>query len=126
MDASESVNVENAKRSFSDGLGQREFGAHHRPSYRLGDERDDGMAVGGEDGSAKAAARSHVIPPKPNQKVAIRSNRRIYREHNRFESMIGHHKISRAIATRYNRLARSYLDTLHIAAIRNCLRPATL
>ena len=52
----------------------------------------------------------------------------MYRERNRIERMIGHLKINRAIATRYNKLARSFLDALHIdiAAIRRCLRYATL
>jgi transposase len=47
-------------------------------------------------------------------------------ERNRIERMIGHLKINRAIATRYDKLARSFLDALHIAAIRRCLRYATL
>ncbi|HVM80019.1 MAG TPA: IS5/IS1182 family transposase, partial [Stellaceae bacterium] len=42
------------------------------------------------------------------------------------ERMIGHLKINRAIATRYDKLARSFLDALHIATIRRCLRLATL
>jgi len=49
------------------------------------------------------------------------------RERDRIERMIGHLKINRAIAaTRYDKLARSFLDALHIAAIRRCLRYATL
>jgi transposase len=59
-------------------------------------------------------------------KAKIRWNRRMYRERNRIERMIGHLKINRAIATRYDKLARSFLDALHIAAIRRCLRYATL
>jgi transposase len=66
------------------------------------------------------------IPPKSNRKAKIRWNRRMYRERNRIERMIGHLKINRAIATRYDKLARSFLDALHIAAIRRCLRYATL
>ena len=50
----------------------------------------------------------------------------MYRERNRIEHMIGHLKINRAIATRYDKLARSFLDALHIAAIRRRLRYATL
>jgi hypothetical protein len=50
----------------------------------------------------------------------------MYRERNRIERMIGHLMINRAIATRYDRLARSFLAALHIAAIRRCLRYATL
>ncbi len=38
------------------------------------------------------------------------------------ERMIGHLKVNRAIATRCDKLARSFLDALHIAAIRRCLR----
>ena len=50
----------------------------------------------------------------------------MYRERNRIERMIGHLKINRAIATRYDKLARSFLDALHIAAIGRCLRYTTL
>ena len=50
----------------------------------------------------------------------------MYRERNRIERMIGHLKINRAIATRYDKLVRSFLDALHIAPIRRCLRYATL
>jgi transposase len=50
----------------------------------------------------------------------------MYRERNRIERMIGHLMINRAIATRYDKLARSFLDALHIAASRGCLRYATL
>jgi Transposase DDE domain len=45
----------------------------------------------------------------------------MYRERNRIERMIGHLKINSAIATRYDKLARSFLDALHIAAIRRRL-----
>jgi transposase len=67
-----------------------------------------------------------VIPPRSNRKAPIRWNRRIYKERNRIERMIGHLKISRAVATRYDKLASSFLDTLHIATIRRCLRQACL
>jgi transposase len=63
----------------------------------------------------EAGIRS-CIPPKSNRKAKIRWNRRMYRERNRIERMIGHLKINRAIATRYDKLARSFLDALHIAA----------
>jgi len=42
------------------------------------------------------------------------------------ERMIGHLKFNRAIATRYDKLASSFLDALHIATIRRCLRAAYL
>ena len=69
----------------------------------------------------EAGIRS-CIPPKSK----IRWNRRMYRERNRIERMIGHLKINLAIATRYDKLARSFLDALHIAAIRRCLSYGTL
>jgi transposase len=50
----------------------------------------------------------------------------MYRERNRIERMIGHLKINRAIATRYDKLASSFLDALHIAAILRHVRYATL
>jgi transposase len=73
----------------------------------------------------EAGTRS-CIPPKSSRKGKNRWHRRMYRERNRIERMIGHLKINRAIATRYDKLARSFLDALHIAAIRRCLRYATL
>jgi hypothetical protein len=73
----------------------------------------------------EAGIRS-CIPPKSDRKAKIRWNRRMYRERNRTERMIGHPKINRAIATPYDKLACSLLDALHIAAIGRCLRYATL
>jgi len=94
-----------------------------RPAYLLADKGYDTDAVRAK---LEADGIRHVIPPKSNRKAVIRWNRRIYRERNHIERMIGHLKISRAVATRYDKLARSFLDTLHIAAIRKCLRPANL
>ncbi len=51
---------------------------------------------------------------------------RLGQRHHRIERMIGHLKVNRAVATRYDKLARSFLDVLHIATIRRCLRLATL
>lgn len=67
-----------------------------------------------------------VIPPRSHRTYTVRWNRRIYRERNCIERMIGHLKVNRAIATRYDKLARSFLDALHLATIRQCLRLATL
>jgi len=97
--------------------------AEARPGYLLADKGYDTDAI-------RSRLRDHgirqVIPPKSNRKARIRWNKRLYRERNRIERMIGHLKINRAIATRYDKLARSFLDALHIAAIRKCLRFATL
>jgi transposase len=94
-----------------------------KPRYLLADKGYDTDAIRAK---LKADGIRHVIPPKSNRKASIRWNKRIYRERNRIERMIGHLKVSRAVATRYDKLARSFLDTLHIAAIRKCLRSATL
>lgn len=94
-----------------------------RPAHLLADK-------GYDTDSIRAALHQRgiraVIPPRSHRTCAIRWNRRIYRERNRIERMIGHLKINRAIATRYDKLARSFLDALHIATIRRCLRLATL
>lgn len=74
----------------------------------------------------KADGVRATIPSKSNRIKAIRWNKALYRERNRIERMIGHLKVNRAVATRYDKLARSFLDALHIAAIRKCLRTATL
>jgi transposase len=97
--------------------------AQTRPTYLLADKGYDTDAI-------RAALRErHIraaIPPRSHRKKPIRWNRRVYRERNRIERMIGHLKVNRAIATRYDKLARSFLDALHLATIRRCLRLATL
>ena len=67
-----------------------------------------------------------MIPPRSNRKRPIRWNKRVYRQRNHIERLIGHLKINRAIATRYDKLARSFLDMVHLAALRRLLRHATL
>jgi transposase len=63
-----------------------------------------------------------VIPPRSNRKAPIRWRKRLYRERNRIERMIGHLKINRAIATRYDKLAESFLGMLHLASIKHWLK----
>jgi transposase len=59
-----------------------------------------------------------VIPPKSNRTATIRYSKRLYRERNCIERVLGHLKINRAIATRYDQLAESFLGMLFIAAAR--------
>ncbi len=94
-----------------------------KPRYLLADKGYDTNAI--RDRLKEDGVRA-TIPSKSNRVKAIRWNKAIYRERNRIERMIGHLKINRAVATRYDKLARSFLDALHIAAIRKCLRTATL
>jgi len=93
------------------------------PRHLLGDKAYDTNPI--RDDLAERSIRP-VIPPRSTRTLQIRWNRRIYKERNRIERMIGHLKISRAVATRYDKLASSFLSTLHIAAIRRCLRHACL
>jgi transposase len=97
--------------------------AKARPVHLLADKGYDTDAI--RNALHKRGIRA-VIPPRSHRKTTIRWNRRIYRERNRIERMIGYLKINRAVATRYDKLARSFLDALHLATIRRCLRLATL
>jgi len=94
-----------------------------KPAYLLADKGYDTNAIRERlrDDGVKA-----TIPSKSNRIKEIRWNKGLYRERNQIERMIGHLKINRAVATRYDKLASSFLDALHIAAIRKCLRVATL
>jgi transposase len=97
--------------------------ADERPGYLIADKGYDSGAI--RDAPARRGIRP-VIPPRSNRTATIRWNRRLYRDRNRIERMIGHLKVNRAVATRYDKLARSFLDALHLAAIRRCLRYASL
>lgn len=63
-----------------------------------------------------------VIPPKANRKIALRYDKRLYRERNRIERAFGHLKINRAIATRYDQFAETFLGMLFLAAARYWLK----
>jgi transposase len=66
----------------------------------------------------KARGIKPVIPPKSNRTATIRYSKRLYRERNRIERVLGHLKINRAIATRYDQLAETFLGMLFIASAR--------
>jgi transposase len=97
--------------------------ADERPRHLLADKGYDSDAI--RQALLDNGIRP-VIPPRSNRSATIRWNKRIYAERNRIERMIGHLKVNRAVATRYDKLASSFLDALHIAAIRRCLRLASL
>jgi transposase len=63
-----------------------------------------------------------VIPPKSNRIKMVRYSKRLYRERNCIERMFGHLKINRAIATRYDQLADSFLGMLFLASARYWLK----
>jgi len=58
-----------------------------------------------------------VIPRKSNERRAPRFDRAAYRERNRVERLINRLKQFRRVATRYEKLAASYLAMVTIAAV---------
>jgi transposase len=63
-----------------------------------------------------------VIPGRSNRRVKIEHDRALYKERNHIERFFGRLKINRAIATRYDQLAESFLSMVHIAAARYWLK----
>ncbi|KPF86045.1 transposase [Novosphingobium sp. AAP83] len=63
-----------------------------------------------------------VIPGRSNRCVTIEHDRVLYKQRNRIERMFGHLKINRAIATRYDQLAETFLGMVHIASARYWLK----
>lgn len=63
-----------------------------------------------------------VIPGRSNRRVKINHDRVLYKQRNRIERMFGRLKINRAIATRYDQLAESFMSMVHIATARYWLK----
>ena len=63
-----------------------------------------------------------VIPGRSNRRVKIEYDRTLYKQRNHIERFFGRLKINRAIATRYDQLAESFLGMVHIAAARYWLK----
>jgi transposase len=63
-----------------------------------------------------------VIPGRSNRRIKIEHDKALYRERNHIERFFGRLKINRAIATRYDQLAESFLSMVHIAAARYWLK----
>ena len=59
-----------------------------------------------------------VIPPKSNCTATIRHSKRLYRQRNCIERVLGHLKINRTVAARSDQLAESFLGMLFIASAR--------
>ncbi|SRR5260221_1131991 len=93
--------------------------AEEMPAALLGDKGYDTDPIRTD---LKRRGIRAVIPPRSHRTAAIRWNKRLYRHRNRIERMLGHLKINRAIATRYDKLAESFLGMLHLAAFRYCCK----
>lgn len=63
-----------------------------------------------------------VIPGRSNRRVRIEHDRTLYKQRDRIERMFRHLKINRAIATRYDQLANSFLGMVHLATARYWLK----
>jgi len=57
-----------------------------------------------------------VIPPKKNRVIPIPYDAELYKERNRIERFINRMKQFRRIATRYEKLAETFIAFLHIIA----------
>ena len=63
-----------------------------------------------------------VIPGRSNRRMKIKYDRALYKERNQIERFFGRLKINRAIATRYDQLAESFLSMVHIASAKYWLK----
>lgn len=63
-----------------------------------------------------------VIPGKSNRRVKIEYDRTLYKQRNLIERMFSRLKINRAIDTRCDQLAESFISTIHIATARYWLK----
>ena len=89
------------------------------PEALLGDKGYDADAIR-EDLRKRGIVA--VIPGRSDRKQPIILDRTLYKERNRIERMFGHLKINRAVATRYDQLAESFLTIIQIAAIRYLIK----
>jgi transposase len=57
-----------------------------------------------------------VIPTKKNRKKQIRHDKKLYGQRNCVERLVGKLKQFRAVATRYDKLACTFLAMIHVVA----------
>jgi transposase len=91
----------------------------YAPGALLADKGYDADAI--RSGLASRDIKA-VIPGRSNRRLRVEHDRALYTQRNRIERMFGHLKINRAIATRYDQLADSFLGMVHIAAARYWLK----
>ena len=89
------------------------------PDALLADKGYDADAIRADLAQRKIEA---VIPGRSNCRVKIDHDRPLYKQRNRIERMFGHLRINRAIATRYDQLADSFLGMVHLATARYWLK----
>ncbi len=89
------------------------------PKALLADKGYDADAIRADLASRNSKA---VIPGRSNRRVKIEHDRVLYKQRNGIERMFGSLKINRAIATRYDQLANSFMGMVHIATARYWLK----
>ncbi len=89
------------------------------PKALLADKGYDADAIRGDLAMRNIEA---VIAGKSNRRVKVQHDAELYKERNQIERFFGRLKINRAIATRYNQLAESFLSMVHIAAAKYWLK----
>ena len=67
--------------------------------------------------AAEAVNAESVIPPRSNRKTPREYDKVLYKERNLIERMFNKIKNFRRVATRYDKLAISFLSFVHIASI---------
>ena len=90
-----------------------------QPKALLADKAYDSDAIRAD---LKQRGIKAVIPPKSNRTTTIRYDKQLYRERNWIERVFGHLKINRAVATRYDQLAETFLGMLFLASARYWLK----
>jgi len=63
----------------------------------------------------EASGAQAVIPPRSNRRVQRTFDRQLYKDRNRVERFFARIKHFRRIATRYDKLASSFLSFVHLA-----------
>ena len=115
-----------ARRRFGQS-GQTYTDSRSRPRCRAAGQLLEGVACGallgdkGYDANAlieqlRDARIAVVIPPKSNRKQKRECDFILYKERNLIERLFGKLKQFRAIATRYDKLARNFLGAIRLVA----------
>ncbi len=89
------------------------------PQAFLADKGNDADAI--RRGLASRGIKA-VIPGRSNRRAKIEYDRMLYKERNQIERFFGRLKINRAIATRYDQLAESFLSMVDIASAKYWLK----
>ena len=91
----------------------------HKADFVLGDKGYDADYIINK---VKANGGEAVIPPRSNRKSQREYDKILYKDRNKIERMFGKLKQFRRVATRYDKLASSYLSFVLLASIEILLK----